>query len=386
MRKVHTISKLAQLVLLGCALITSAATAQAQTFDTKLGKVRVEQIVSGLDTAWAMAMLPNGKLLVTERDGKLILVDPETPTRKRTVSGLPEISAFGQGGLLDVVLDPDFLTHNTIYFTFSDPGSGQGGGVGTAIASAVFSEKPRPQLRDVKILFSMDKKTRGGRHFGSRIVPDGKGHLYFTIGDRGTQMRAQDPLDAAGTVMRIKTDGSVPNDNPFANGERALPQIWSIGHRNAQGAALNPITGELWTLSHGAKGGDEINIPEAGKNYGWPLISYGVNYSGSKIGVGTQAPDLEQPIYYWDPSIAPSGFAFYEGNAVANWKGNLFAGALKFQTLVRLELEGNKVVSEERLFEGEFGRIRDVRHFPDGALWFLTDDSDGAIYRVTAAD
>ena len=232
----------------------------------------------------------------------------------------------------------------------------------------------------------MEKKNSSGRHFGSRIVPDGKGNLFFTIGDRGKQLRAQDPLDAAGNVMRIRTDGSIPEDNPFIETTATLPQIWSMGHRNPQGATLHPVTGKLWTQSHGARGGDEVNIPEAGKNYGWPIISYGRNYIGTQIGEGTEAPGYEQPIYYWDPSIAPSGMDFYEGDAVPAWKGNLFVGALKFETLVRLETDGEKITGEERLFEGEFGRIRDVRSFHDGALWFLTDDSDGAIYRVTQAE
>ncbi len=390
MRKISNIAnrfRLLSVLFVAVALSgCSPVEVKAQVFETQLGKVQVEKVASGIDSPWAMAMLPNGKLLVTEKDGKIILVDPANQGEKREVEGLPPIAAFGQGGLLDLVLDPEFTRNQTIYFTFSDAGANGGRNAGTAIASATFSETPTPKLSNLKILFSMDKKDRSGQHFGSRIVPDGKGNLYFTIGDRGTQMRAQDPFDAAGTVMRIRTDGSIPDDNPFADGAKALPQIWSIGHRNAQGAALNPSTGELWTLSHGPRGGDEINIPEAGKNYGWPIISYGVNYSGTKVGIGTEAPGFEQPIYYWDPSIAPSGFAFYEGDAIPQWKGNLFAGALKYRTVVRLEIDGDRIVSEERLFEDVFGRIRDVRSFPDGALWFLTDDSDGSVYRVTSAE
>ena len=357
--------------------------ASAQVFETEEATVRVEKIVDGVDTPWAMAMLPDGNLLVTERDGRLLWIDRNNPGDKRTVSGLPEIEVTGQGGLLDLVLDPEYLTNQTIYFTYSSPGRG---GAGTAIASAKLLIGSNPSLQNVKVLFSMEKKSRGGRHFGARIVPDGKGNLFFTIGDRGGQMRAQDAFDAAGNVLRIKSDGSVPNDNPFVESKMGLPQIWSIGHRNPQGATLHPVTGKLWTQSHGARGGDEINVPEAGKNYGWPIISYGRNYIGTKIGIGTEAPGYEQPIYYWDPSIAPSGMDFYEGGAIPAWDGNLFIGALKFQTLVRLTTNGEKIISEERLFEGEFGRIRDVRSFHDGALWFLTDDSDGAIYRVTEVE
>ncbi|MGI9351042.1 MAG: PQQ-dependent sugar dehydrogenase, partial [Rhizobiaceae bacterium] len=278
----------------------------------------------------------------------------------------------------------EFVKNNKLYITFSDPDIW--GSTGTAIASARLETDPIPRLADVKILFSLADKNGSRFHFGSRIVPDGKGNLFFTIGDRGTPQRSQDPFDGAGSVLRIRTDGSVPPDNPFADGKNGLPQIWSIGHRNPQGATLNDDTGEVWTLAHGAQGGDEINIPKAGKNYGWPVISYGKHYSGKKIGVGTSAPGMEQPIYYWDPSIAPSGFDFYQGNLLPQWTGNLFAGALKFELLVRLEVKDNKIVHEERLFDESYGRIRDVRAFPDGALWFLTDDSDGAIYRITAAE
>ncbi|MEM9331894.1 MAG: PQQ-dependent sugar dehydrogenase [Pseudomonadota bacterium] len=364
-------------------IASTLAMGAEQVFTTEKGQVKVEKVVSGIDTPWAMAMLPSGQLLITERDGNMILVDPGSPNEKQTVKGLPKIKAFGQGGLLDVVLDPQFDSNNTIYFTFSHPDFW--GNVGTAIASATLNTSGSPRLEDVNILFTMENKNGSGFHFGSRIVPDLKGNLYFTIGDRGAQDRAQDPFDAAGSVMRIRTDGSIPSDNPHADGKDALPQTWSIGHRNPQGATLNDENGELWTLAHGAKGGDEINIPEAGKNYGWPVISYGRHYSGGKIGVGTSAPGMEQPIYYWDPSIAPSGMDFYQGDAIPQWKGDLFVGSLKFQTFVRLEVEGNDIVHEERLFTEEYGRVRDVRAFPDGALWFLIDDSDGAVYRITAA-
>ena len=383
MRKIHLLTSMLTAFCCANSVLFPAAFA-ADIHTTKKGNVVVEKIADGLDTPWAMAMLPDGMLLVTLRDGEMVLVDPRDDGSQKSISGLPEIAAFGQGGLLDVVLDPLFSENQKIYFTFSQPGPRSI--AGTAIASAKLVTGSNPKLEDLKILFSMKKKDRLPFHFGSRIVPDLKGNLYFTIGDRGTPDRAQDPFDAAGSVIRIGTDGSVPEGNPFADGKDGLPQIWSTGHRNPQGATLNDRTGKLWTLAHGAKGGDEINIPEAGKNYGWPVISYGVNYSGTKIGIGSSAPGYEQPIYYWDPSIAPSGMDFYAGNLIPEWTGDLFIGALKYRMVIRLEVDGERIVSEERLLGDQYGRIRDVRSFPDGALWFLTDDSDGAIYRVTAAN
>ena len=378
MRKFSTLT----VSILLITLFTSIATAQTtRTFKTEKANIKVETIVNNLEYPWGMTMLPDGTLLVTERGGTLKLVTPDTKTIT-TISGVPKVWAEGQGGLLDIAADPDFAKNNMVYFTFSDPTSS--GKAGTAIASANLKISPSPGLTDVKILFSMKNKTNSGRHFGSRIVFGSDGTIFITTGDRGDRPRAQDPFDAAGKVLRINKDGSIPKDNPFADGKNALPQIWSLGHRNPQGATLNNETGELWTLSHGARGGDEINIPQAGKNYGWPIISYGKHYSGGKIGKGTSAPGLEQPIYYWDPSIAPSGFDFYKGALIEQWKGNLFAGALKDQLLSRLEIKDGKVVHEEQLLEGEFGRIRDVRSFPDGALWLLTDDSEGELLRVTS--
>lgn len=359
----------------------SLAETRIQNFKTEKTTIKVESIASGLVHPWGMTMLPSGNILVTERGGTLKLVNPKTSEIKK-VDGVPKVWANGQGGLLDIAASPDFDADNTIFFTFSDPAFL--GGAGTAIASATFEENPRLHLSKVKTLFSMDKTTSNTRHFGSRIVFGPNGNIFITTGDRGGRPRAQDPFDSAGKVLRIGKDGSIPTDNPFADGKSALPQIWSLGHRNPQGATLNKETGELWTLSHGARGGDEINIPQAGKNYGWPIISYGRHYSGGKIGKGTSAPGLEQPVYYWDPSIAPSGLDFYSGDLIPEWKGNLFAGALKDQLLSRLEIRDGKVVHEEQILEGEYGRIRDVRSFPDGALWLLTDDSEGKLLRVTS--
>lgn len=359
---------------------SSFAQSEARSFKTEKTTIKVETITSDLNHPWGMTMLPNGEVLVTERDGAVKLVTPATG-KVSNVRGAPKVWANGQGGLLDIAADPDFENNQTVFFTFSDPDSRNR--AGTALARATFTQTPNPRFTNLKTVFSMKNKTSGGRHFGSRIVFATDGTIFITTGDRGDRPRAQDPFDTAGKVLRVNKDGSIPADNPFADGKQALPQIWSIGHRNPQGATLNDDTGELWTLSHGARGGDEINIPQAGKNYGWPNISYGVHYSGGKIGEGTSGPGYEQPIYYWDPSIAPSGFDFYQGDLIPEWKGSLFAGALKDQLLSRLEIKDGKVVHEEQLLEGEFGRIRDVRSFPDGALWLLTDDSEGQLLRLT---
>lgn len=361
------------------ALTLSAA---AKDFKTQTVTVSAETVANGLDHPWGLAFLPDGALLVTERSGTMRIVDKGKTSEP--IDNVPEVWANGQGGLLDVVAAPDFTTSGTIYFTYSQPGEG---GAGTALASAkLVRSNDKAALEEVQTLVSMNKKTGKGQHFGSRIVlsPDGK--LFVTMGERGEQKRAQDFNDHAGSVLRINADGSIPSDNPFADGKKALPEIWSKGHRNPQGATWDPLTNSMLTLEHGAKGGDEINQPQAGKNYGWPVITYGVDYSGAKIGKGTAAEGYEQPLYYWDPSIAPSGLAAYNGEMFPEWKGDLLAGALKFEMLVRLDRdETGAMKSEERLFEGEFGRIRDVRVAPDGSVYLLTDDSNGKIIRLTRA-
>lgn len=367
-------------LLISFSSTMALAQTKSQTFKTEKATISVEIIADDLNHPWGMNMLPNGKILITERGGTLKLVNPKNQKIQK-ILGAPRVRASGQGGLLDIAIDPDFEKNKTVFLTFSD--ASKRGVTGTAIASAIFDETPRPRLSKVKTIFSMKNKTAGRRHFGSRIVFGPNGNLFITTGDRGDRPRAQDPFDAAGKILRIAKDGSIPKDNPFADGKQALPQVWSIGHRNPQGATLNKETGELWTLSHGARGGDEINKPKAGKNYGWPVISYGVHYSGGKIGIGTKAQGYEQPTYYWDPSIAPSGLDFYSGALIPEWKGNLFAGALKDQLLSRLEVKDGKIVHEEQLLEGEFGRIRDVRNFADGALWLLTDDSEGMLLRLS---
>jgi glucose/arabinose dehydrogenase len=372
-------------VLSACLLAlvpTTPFTATAKDFKTQTVTVSAETVAEDLDHPWGLAFLPDGALLVTERSGTMRIVDEGEASKP--ITNVPKVAVQGQGGLLDVVLAPDFATSNKIYFTFSQAGRG---GAGTALASARLVRNPDgAALEDVSLLVSMNKKTTKGQHFGSRIViaPDGK--LFVTMGERGEKQRAQNFKDHAGSVLRLNGDGTVPSDNPFADGKDALPEIWSKGHRNPQGATWDPVTNSLLTLEHGAKGGDEINQPQPGRNYGWPVISYGVDYSGAKIGKGTAAQGYEQPLYYWDPSIAPSGLAVYDGAMFPEWKGDLLAGSLKFQLVVRLDRDGKGAMkSEERLFEGEFGRIRDVRVAPDGSVYLLTDDGNGKIIRLTRA-
>ncbi|MDP3526684.1 MAG: PQQ-dependent sugar dehydrogenase [Hoeflea sp.] len=362
-------------------LAPASAVMARDTIATKEVRIDVEVLASGLDHPWAVEPLPDGGLLVTERSGALRLVrdgDVSAP-----ISGVPKVVARGQGGLLDIALARDFATSRTLFLSYSAPG---GGGAGTAIARARLSEDATA-LTDVEEIFRMNRFTGAGQHFGSRIAVAEDGTLFFTIGDRGEPDRAQDPNDHAGSVLRIAADGSIPADNPFAGGGGAA-EIWSTGHRNPQGMDIDPQTGVLYAVEHGARGGDEVNLPEAGRNYGWPVISYGRHYSGAEIGQGTAAEGMEQPIHYWDPSIAPGGMAVYRGEMFPEWDGNLLVAALKFQLLVRLDLdpETGEVLSEERMLKGDYGRIRDVRVAPDGALLMVTDESNGALLRVSRSD
>lgn len=339
-----------------------------------------EVLTTGLDHPWSLAFLPDGRMLVTERRGNLRLIDADGQLDPVPISGLPEIHQHGQGGLLDVVTHPDFANNQLIYFSFAESGKN---GYSTAVARGRL-EKHR--LSGVQVIYRMARKTGARQHFGSRLVFDREGHLFITQGDRGERPRAQDLSDHAGSLIRVNDDGSVPADNPFLGHKASRPEIYSYGHRNMQGAALNPMTGRLWIHEHGPQGGDEINIPEAGKNYGWPVITYGVNYMiGTQVGEGTHKAGMEQPIYYWVPSIAPSGMAFYDADRFASWKGNLFVGSLKFQSLVRLELKDDRIVHEERLLQGVLGRIRDVRVGPDGLLYLLTDADNGKLVRLVSS-
>jgi glucose/arabinose dehydrogenase len=381
------VMKLAAIV---CADILAAALpAQAQgerQGDRKvIGDLAVETFANGLDHPWGLAFLPDGRPLVTERPGRLRIVSRDGKL-SAPVQGVPKVAASGQGGLLDVALDRDFASNGTIYFCYGELGEPIRSGARTSMASARLHTEGAPRLEDVKVIFRQQGPLSRGNHFGCRIVQMPDRNLFLTMGDHFTYRdEAQNLRNHLGKIVRIKPDGSVPDDNPFVGRNDALPEIWSYGHRNAQGAAINPATGQYWMHEHGPRGGDEINIPQAGKNYGWPVIGYGIDYSGTKIHEATSKDGMEQPIKYWVPSIAPSGMAFYTGDLFPAWRGNLFVGALAAQVLVRLELDGDKVVKEERLLEALRERIRDVRAGPDGALWLLTDSTRGRILRVVPA-
>jgi aldose sugar dehydrogenase len=341
--------------------------------------VEVETFAKGLVHPWGLAFLADGRLLVTERPGRLRIVSAKGELSP-PVLGVPSVYASGQGGLLDVALGPDFATSGVIFLSYAEPR--QNGKNGTSVARArLLMEADAGRLDGLEVVFRQEPAYASSAHFGSRIVFAGDGSLFVTLGERFiARDEAQNPGNHLGKLVRIMPDATPFPGNPKRQGWRA--EIWSIGHRNVQGAALHPSSGKLWTAEHGARGGDEINIPEAGKNYGWPVISYGRNYDFSKIGVGTAKEGMEQPIYCWDPSIAPSGATFYTGARFAEWTGNLFVGALAGQALHRLVLEGERVVGEEVLLGNLGERIRDVRQGPDGALWLLTDNAAGRILRL----
>lgn len=353
---------------------------ETRQFSTKRGTVLVETLATGLEHPWAVELLPDGALIVTERPGRVrILRDGKL---SEAVEGVPEVVARGQGGLLDVALDPQFAANRTLYLSYAARGDG---GYGTVVARAVLAEDER-RLADVKEIFRMNKFTATSHHFGSRIAIDRDGSLFFGIGDRGDDERAQDPRDHAGSILHINADGSIPASNPYRGATEGLAEIWSIGHRNPQGITFDPASGTLLTVEHGSRGGDEINNPLPGRNYGWPVITYGRDYSGAEIGEGTVKEGMEQPLYYWDPSIAPGAIAVYRGKMFPEWDGDLLVAALKYQLLTRLERdEGGAIVGEERLFDGEFGRLRDVIVAPDGALLMVTDEENGAVLRVSKA-
>ena len=341
---------------------------------------RIVPLLAGLENPWSIAFLPDGRMLVTERAGRLRLVSQDFKLDPTPIEGLPEVIANGQGGLFDVVLHPQHAQNGWIYWAYNAPGAG---GWGTALARGKLQGQ---RMTEVQVLFSMQPKTRSAHHFGGRIVFDAAGMVYLTLGDRGDKDRAQKLNDHAGSVIRLHDDGRVPNDNPFVKRAGALPEKWTLGHRNMQGAAINPQTGELWTHEHGPQGGDEVNVIRPGLNYGWPVVTYGVNYGvGTKIGEGQFKPGMVQPLQVWVPSIAPSGMAFVSGSQFPQWQGSMLVGALRGQMLVRLTLEGDKVLSEERLFQGRPGRIRDVRMGPDGLVYLLTDDPQGALLRLEPA-
>jgi aldose sugar dehydrogenase len=361
-----------------------AGAQQDDVFATQEAAVQAETVASGLSNPWAIDFLPDGAAIVTERPGTMrVLVDG---VLSDPIEGVPEVWAQRQGGLLDVAVSPDFADSGLIFFTFSEPGEG---GAGTALARAVLErDGASASLSGVEVIFTMNRKTNAGQHFGSRIVFHPDGTVFVTTGDRGDGERSQDMQDHAGAVLRVNPDGSIPQDNPSPDGSAHLPEIWSKGHRNIQGAVFDPVTEALWVHEHGPRGGDELNRPEPGGNFGWPVVSLGVNYSGTPVGDGEQqAEGMIDPVHHWTPSIAPSGLATYQGDMFPEWQGDFLVGALAFELVTRLERddEGN-IVSEERLFEGEFGRIRDVAVADDGAVWLVTDESDGRLIRLTRAE
>ena len=365
---------------IGAALAVFPSVGQGQTIKTQEHGVRVVKVVEGLEYPWGLAFLPDGRMLVTERPGRLRIVGKDGKLAPQAVSGLPQITAHGQGGLLDVALHPRFSQNGLVYLSYAARGDG---GVGTEIARGRLSGD---HLENLEVLFRQHPKGSTGRHFGSRLVFDREGYLYITLGDRGEQQRAQKSDDHAGSVIRLHDDGRVPQDNPFVGKPGWKPERYTLGNRNMQGAALHPQTGMLWTHEHGPQGGDEINVIRAGVNYGWPVITYGVQYvTGTRIGEGTHKPGMAQPLHYWVPSIAPSGMTFYMGDKFPAWRGDLFVGALRDQMLVRLKLDGEKVVGEERILKNALGRIRDVRNGPDGYLYLLTDESNGVLARLEPA-
>ena len=366
-------------VLLSIAVVIpgAACTQDApRSYDSQRHRFRVVTLTDKLEYPWGLAFLPDGRMLVTERPGRLRIVTQDG-TLSPPLAGVPAVAAEGQGGLLDVALAPDFAQSRTIYLSYAEPGDG--GTAGTTVARARLGDSG---LDNVQVVFRQEPKVSGGAHFGSRLVWARDGSLFITTGDRQNRPFVQDLSKLQGKVIRIRPDGSIPRDNPFVNRAGARAEIWSYGHRNMQGAALHPETGQLWTVEHGARGGDELNAPKAGRNYGWPVITYGRDYSGASIGEGQRKEGMEQPIHYWDPSIAPSGLMFYTGAAFPNWKGNAFVGALGYRLLVRLELDGERVRVEERLLEDVSRRIRAVVQGPDGFIYLLTDADDGRIMRI----
>ncbi|CAE7378639.1 yliI [Symbiodinium pilosum] len=369
---------LAPLALAPLALAPPAAAQPDGTvYETEQARLRLAVLAEGLASPWGLAFLPDGGLLITEKPGRLRVF--RAGRLSAPVAGLPEAAAVGQGGLLDVAVDPDYAQSGWVYLSLAARGDG---GLGTQIW--------RGRLRDGRwvdgeLLFDMARKTNAGRHFGSRLAFDPQGRLYFSIGDRGDKPRAQDPADSAGRIHRIARDGTVPPDNPFVGQAGASETAFTLGNRNVQGMATHPQTGRIWMHEHGPRGGDEVNLVRAGANYGWPEVTHGVAYSGATISARSSAPGLVDPLHVWVPSIAPSGMTFYSGDKFPAWQGDLFIGALKSRLLVRLELDGEAVIAEERLLVEEIGRIRAVETGPDGHLYLLTDSTDGLLVRLEPA-
>jgi glucose/arabinose dehydrogenase len=353
--------------------LSQRGSAKEKVIDTKQGQIKVATVAKGLDQPWGLAFLPDGRMLVTEKPGTLRIVGKDGAISD-PIKGVPKVIANGQGGLLDLALDPDFSENGLVYLSYSEPGEG---GAGTAVARGKLGGG---SLDNVEVIFRQKPKVDGGNHFGSRLAfsPDGK--LFVTLGDRFKFDPAQDLASHIGKIVRINSDGSVPDDNPFVGQDGKLPEIWSYGHRNVQGAAIHPESGKLWETEFGPLGGDELNIAEAGKNYGWPVVSWGSHYDGTDIPDPPTRPEFTDAIRNWNPVISPSGIVFYTADAIPGWKGNLLLSGLSSQSITRLELDGEKVVGEERIAMGS--RIRDVVQGPDGAVYALTDG--GKILKLTA--
>lgn len=363
-------------------LIVTGTRGDSATFSSSAGKLDVETIATGLAYPWGLGFLPDGRMIVTEKPGRIRLVSREGQLSP-PLTGTPDVWFSGQGGLLDIAVDKSYAQNNTIYICYAERTSGGGR---TTVARGKVTEGGPPKLSDVRVIFRQEGPLSSGYHFGCRIAQAPDNTLFVSLGDHySARDQAQTLNNHIGKVVRINTDGSAPKDNPFVGRDDAKPEVWSYGHRNSQSLAFNPASGDLWEIEHGPRGGDEVNIIGKGKNYGWPVIGYGIDYSGAKIHDATSKPGMEQPVKYWVPSIAPSGMAFYTGDLFPKWKGSLFVGALAGQMLVRLPLTGNTVGSEERLLQNLNERIRDVRQGPDGALWLLTDSTAGRILRVTPA-
>jgi glucose/arabinose dehydrogenase len=362
-------------------LIATGTRGEQLGFDSSAGELEVRTVARGLVNPWALAFLPDGTMLVTERPGRMRIVTTEGQVSP-PLKGVPDVWASGQGGLLDVAADKSFAQNKTVYFCFAERADGGGR---TAVARARLNDG-KSRLDDVKIIFRQQGPLSSGNHYGCRIAQADDGNLFVTLGEHFSfRDQAQSLRNHLGKVIRIAPDGSVPPGNPFAGRADAKPEIWSYGHRNPQALAIHPASGELWEIEHGPRGGDEVNLIEKGKNYGWPVIGYGIDYSGARIHETSAKDGMEQPLKYWVPSIAPSGMAFYTGTLFPKWNGNLFTGALRSTMLVRLTLNGHAVTSEERLLQNLHERIRDVRQGPDGALWLLTDSSNGRVLRVAPA-
>lgn len=370
--------KTGQPLLTALYLLLQAVALTAQAATPAPEGIRLVTVAEDLEHPWSLAFLPDGRQLVTERAGRLRVIS-NGRLQPRPVAGVPEVAAVGQGGLLDVVLHPDFENNRLLFLSYAHRNSQ---GLTTRVARARLQDN---RLEDVTVIFEALPRASARHHFGGRMVFDNEGWLYVSVGDRGEMQRAQDPADDAGGVHRISTDGKPAPDNPFRTDAGARPTLFTLGNRNIQGMTRHPVTGAIWSHEHGPRGGDEINIIRAGTNYGWPEITYGIDYSGLPISRFTEKEGMAQPLHYWDPSIAPSGMAFYTGELFPQWHGDLFVGALKMRKLVRLRIRDGRVTEEEDLLRGLNERIRDVRNGPDGALWLLTDSPRGRVYRLVPA-